>query len=162
MGRALWLRGDLDECLRELDEAVDLSPNFALGHYTRGFVHCQSGDPRVAIEASDRARQLSPFDPLLFAMLATRALGHLRLGEFEEAADWGKRAAARPNAHAHVLAIAAQCLVAAGRVDEARAAVADIRRATPRYGIDEFLGAFRFDGDAVALLRHGARRIGFS
>jgi hypothetical protein len=30
---------------------------------------------------------LSPFDPLLFAMDASRALAHVRLGELDEAAD---------------------------------------------------------------------------
>ena len=96
MGRALWLRGSRDQSLVELERAVDLSPNFALGHYTLSFVHCQSGDPRTAIGSSDHARLLSPFDPLMFAMLATRALAHVRLGQFEEAADWGIKAAARP------------------------------------------------------------------
>ena len=45
MGRALWLRGDQDQSITELERAVDLSPNFATGHYTLAFVHSQSGDP---------------------------------------------------------------------------------------------------------------------
>jgi TolB-like protein len=53
MGRALWLRGQQEESLAELDKAVDLSPNFALGHYTLAFVHSQSGDARAAIRSSD-------------------------------------------------------------------------------------------------------------
>jgi len=28
---------------------VDLSPNFALGHYTLSFVHCQSGNAQIAM-----------------------------------------------------------------------------------------------------------------
>src|SRR6058998_3799502 len=35
-------------------------------------VQSQSGDPQAAIECSDHSRHLSPFDPLLFGMLATR------------------------------------------------------------------------------------------
>jgi len=38
MGRAFWLRGNHDESVSELERAVDLSPNFALGHYTLSFV----------------------------------------------------------------------------------------------------------------------------
>ena len=53
-------------------------------------------------------------------MLATRAMALIRLGRFDEAADWAAKAAVRPNAHVHVLAIAAHCLALAGRVDEAR------------------------------------------
>ena len=33
MGRALWLRGEQQESLAELARSVQLSPNFARGHY---------------------------------------------------------------------------------------------------------------------------------
>ena len=39
MGRALWLRGQHDQSVAELEQAIDLSPNFALAHYTLAFVH---------------------------------------------------------------------------------------------------------------------------
>ena len=42
MGRALWLRGRQDQSVIELEQAIDLSPNFALGHYTLAFVHSQA------------------------------------------------------------------------------------------------------------------------
>ena len=58
MGRALWLRGRHDQSVVELEQAIDLSPNFALGHYTLAFVHSQAGDPRAAIASSDHSRQL--------------------------------------------------------------------------------------------------------
>jgi tetratricopeptide (TPR) repeat protein len=160
MGRALWLRGGRDQSLVELERAVDLSPNFALGHYTLAFVHSQSGDPLAAIGSSDHSRHLSPFDPLLFGMLATRAMALVRLGQLEEAADWATKAAARPNAHAHILAIAAHCLALAGRREEARAFTAAIHRTLPQYSVDDFLAAFRFSPDADALFREGAKRIG--
>jgi DNA-binding SARP family transcriptional activator/tetratricopeptide (TPR) repeat protein len=162
MGRALWLRGRRVESLTELETAVDLSPNFALGHYMLAFVNSTSGDPRAAIGSSDHSRHLSPFDPLLFGMLGTRAMALLRLGEFEEAADWAVKAAGRPNAHVHILAIAAQCLALAGRVDEAHAFAAQIHKKLPDYRLDDFFSAFRFSPDAVSLFRKGAERIGMA
>jgi DNA-binding SARP family transcriptional activator/tetratricopeptide (TPR) repeat protein len=159
MGRALWLGGHHDDAVVELERTVELSPNFALGHYTLSFVHCQSGDPSVAIRTSDHSRELSPFDPLLFAMLACRAIGHLRLGDLDAASEWSLKAVARPNAHRHILAIAAHCLAAAGRTDEARAFVERIRRTNPRYRIDEFFKVFQFAPDAVALLQQGAKAL---
>ena len=162
MGRALWLRGNQDESLHELEKAVELSPNFALGHYFLSFVHCQSGDPGVAIRSSDRSRNLSPFDPLLFGMLGARAMALVRLGHFEEAAEWALKAAARPNAHQIILAIAAHCLALAGRLDEGRAFAASIRTALPRYSTEDFLGAFRFAPDAAALFRQAGKRIGLT
>ena len=151
MGRALWLRGRHDESVAELERAVDLSPNFALGHYTLAFVHSQAGDPLAAIAAADHSRRLSPFDPLLFGMLGARAMALVRLGRFEEAAEWAVKAAARPNAHPHILAIAAYTLALAGSLDEARANAAALRRKVPRYGVEDFL-------ERIPLRRRTARR----
>ena len=92
-------------------------------------------------------------------MLGARAMAHVRLGEFEEAADWAVKAAARPNAHAHILAIAAYCLALAGRLDEARAHIAAIRERLPGYSVDDFLTAMQFAPEGAALFREGARRL---
>ena len=97
---------------------------------------------------------------MLFAMLGARAMALARLERFEEAADWGVKAAARPNAHAHIRAIAACCLALAARPDEARAVVASIHKTLPHYRVDEFLAAFRFEPQGVALFRKAAKLIG--
>ncbi len=78
-------KGSHDEAVGELQQTVNLSPNFALGHYNLAFVHSQSGDPRAAIVAADYSRLLSPFDPLLFGMLGSKAMAHVRLGQYDEA-----------------------------------------------------------------------------
>ena len=162
MGRALWLRGQDDQSVVELERAIDLSPNFALGHYTLAFVNSQTGDPKAAISSSDYSRRLSPFDPLLFGMLGARAMALVRLGRLQEAADWAVKAASRPNAHPHILAIAAFSLALSGSLDEARQWAAALRRAHPGYGIADFLGAFRFDPHGAALFRKGAKRLGMA
>jgi len=161
-GRALWLRGRFEDAVAALEKAVDLSPNFALGHYTLAFVHSQAGDPQAAISSSDHARHLSPFDPLLFGMLGARAMALARLGRFDEAADFGTKAAARPNAHPHIGAIAALSLALAGRLDEARAHVATIRESLPGYRVGDFLTAMQFAPDDQGLFREAASRIGLS
>jgi len=83
----------------------------------------------------------------------------LRLGQYEQATDWAVKAAARPNAHAHILAIAAYCLALAGRIDEARAQAAAIRRKLPRYAVADFLAAMQFGADDAALFRQAANRL---
>ncbi len=160
MGRAFWLRGQHDHSVVSLETAVDLSPNFALGHYTLAFVNAQTGDARSAIGSSDQSRHLSPFDPMLFAMFASRALALIRLGDFEEAAEWGRKAASRPNAHPHVIGTAVVSLALAGRLDEARACAALIRRTRPNYTMDDYLSAFQLDEVGTARAREGAALIG--
>lgn len=131
-----------------------------MGHYTLAFIQSQTGDPRAAIVSADQSRRLSPFDPLLFGMLGARAMALARLGQFEEAAAWGVKAAARPNAHAHILAIAAYCLSLAARKEEALGYLARIHAMLPRYRVDDFLTAFQFDADGAALFRKAAARLG--
>ena len=161
MGRALWLRRRHDQSLGELERAVDLSPNFALAHYNLAFVNSTTGDPQAAVPSSDHARSLSPFDPMLFGMFGARAMALVRLGRFEEAAEWGVKAAARPNAFAHISAIAACSLALAGRLDEGRAEVAAIRKRVPNYRVDDLISAMHFPPEAERLFRKGAKRIGF-
>jgi DNA-binding SARP family transcriptional activator/tetratricopeptide (TPR) repeat protein len=162
MGRALWLRGKHDASVAELEQAVELSPNFALGHYTLAFVLGQAGDANVAISAVDRSRRLSPFDPLLFGMFAVRATALARLGRFDEAARTAMQIAGRPNAHVHALAIAALCLTLADQLDEARTLLTSIRERVPDYGLDDFMRAFRFDQAGEAMFRTSARRLGLA
>jgi TolB-like protein len=159
-GRALWLRGMHDPAVLELAQAVDLSPNFAQGHYSLAFVQAQAGDPHAAIAATDRARSLSPFDPLLFGMLGARAIALVRLDRFQEAAEAAVKAAARPNAHAHIFAVAAFSLALHGALEEARVHAAEARRILPGYTLAHFRGAFRLDRDGDARFAEGARRIG--
>ena len=159
LGRAMWLQTRQDDAFRELQSAIDLSPNFAMGHYTLAWFHCQAGDPHAAIAGADHARALSPMDPLLFAMLASRALAMLRLGRYEEAADWGVQSAARPNAHVHIRATAMFCLAMAGRTSEAREYANAIRRSHGNYRVEDFLQAFRLGPELELLLRNAANRI---
>ena len=120
------------------------------------------GKGEYAIEAVDHSRLLSPFDPLLFGMLGSRAMAHVRLGQFEEAAAWSVKAAMQPNAHVLILAIAAFCHVLSGRIEEARAYTAAIHRARPGFTVDDYLNAFQFSADAAGLFRDAAGRIGLA
>jgi tetratricopeptide (TPR) repeat protein len=162
MGRALMLRGQPDESISALTRSIELSPNFALGHYNLSFVHSIVGDASAAISAADYSRHLSPFDPMLFGMLATRAMALVRLGRFDEGASWAVKAAARPNAFPHIHAIAACCLALAGSLEQARAHVAAVRHTSPRYCLADFFTAFPFDGDSQTLFRRGARLVGLT
>jgi DNA-binding SARP family transcriptional activator len=160
MGRALWLRGEHDQSVAELEQALELSPNFALAHYNLSFVHSTAGDSRAAISSADHSRDLSPFDPMLFGMLGARSMALVRLERFDEAAEWGIKAAARPNAFAHIKAIAAYSLALAGRHDEGRDYLAGIRKNLPHYGAQDLISAMQFDAAGTALFRKAEKLLG--
>lgn len=162
MGRAVWLRGMHDQSVSELELATQLSPNYSLAHYCLAFIQAQSGDPEAAIVAADRSRELSPFDPLLFGMLASRALALVRLGRSDEAADWAVKASLRPNAHNHIQAIAALALSLAGRVNEARQQVQSLRQRQASYSLRDFFKAFHLLPEDKATYQGGAKLIGLA
>ena len=160
MGRALWLRGNQEQSITELERAVDLSPNFATAHYTLAFVHAQSGDPRAAISFSDHSRDCRRSIPCCSPCSARAPSAWRASANTSEAAEWAIKAAARPNAHHHIMAIAALTLGLAGRVDEANVYKARIRERVPNYAVADFLAAFRYSEDAAAMFARGAKSIG--
>src|SRR5215831_4289941 len=87
------------------------------------------------------------------------AFALFRLERFEEAAEWGFRAAHKPNAHAHVRAIAAFVLARAGRLEESRREAGVLHQLRPGYCTEDFFGAFRVHGDHERIYRAAARQI---
>src|SRR6478735_7886406 len=96
----------------------------------------------------------------MFGMLGSRAIALVRLGSYEEGADWSLKAAAQPNAHVLIFMIAALCHALAGRIEEARSYAAAARARAPSFGLDDYLTAFQFSPDAATLFRQAAARIG--
>jgi len=123
-------------------------------------VQAQTGDPQAAVEAADVARQLSPFDPMLYAMCAARAFALCRAERCDEAAEWALKAAEKPNAHVHVHALAALVLATAGQLEDSFREVGAMRRLQPTYSIDDFLSSFRVLSDTERKLRAAAKQIG--
>jgi TolB-like protein len=144
MGRAAWLRGDLEASLPWLDRANDLSPSYAQGKYSRAWAGTLLGEGAGGRALVDAALKLSPLDPLLYGMLGVRSFSHMALDQPEEAALWGERAARAPRAHPLIELIAA---VAHGlNGDDARAdawARLALNRRPDLNGAD-FLKAFPF------------------
>lgn len=97
LGRLYMLAGRHDASIDELKRALELNPNLSLSHYGLGFALILSGRATEAIPHLERACRLSPKDPLLWAFFSVRALGHLLLGNLDEAMTWARQAHALPN-----------------------------------------------------------------
>ncbi|MEQ8486276.1 MAG: winged helix-turn-helix domain-containing protein [Pseudomonadales bacterium] len=142
MGRSYWLEGDLDTGLGWLQRATAISPNYAQGIYALAWTETLAGDTAQGRAHVDLAMQLSPIDPLHYAMLATRALTHLMQREYGDAARWANRAAHSPGAHVLIAMIAAAANALAGDEAQARAWARNVRKRDPRLGRENFFRAF--------------------
>ena len=149
LGRALFLSRRHDNALTAIERALDINPNYAQGHYARGFVGIHAGLDGASLPSLDKAQRLSPFDPLLFAMISCRAISLANQGHYAEAASWAMRATQEPNAHFHIYAIAAACLELAGRSDDARNNAQWTIERQPRYSIDVFRRSFPHKNEAI-------------
>jgi TolB-like protein len=162
LGRALWLEGAPDAGLPWLDQATQLNPNYAQGFYARAWTDIIADRAAEGRRHVDAAMQLSPIDPLLYAMLATRAVTHLIEGNTTEAARWADRAARAPGAHFLIALIAIAALDADGQVDRAQAWAADVKARRSDVTLEHFLRAFPFEGGTTRdLFSTALRRYGF-
>lgn len=160
-GRALMLRNDVGSALHEFEAATSLNPSFAIGQYSVGFARSMIGATAPSDEALGKARRLSPLDPMRFAMLATHAFNCAATGQHERAVELAGLAAAHPNAHFHIVAIAALCGAIAGKKPVADKYARLLRQAKPDYGAAEFFSAFPFQSaDYVATFRRGFKLLG--
>lgn len=138
LGRLLTLAGDLPRAREHLERGVQLSPSFAQAHLGMAQALLWMAEPTAALVHADRAERLNPRDPLASVFMTVRAFAHLWLGDLTRAESEARRAMAlqpRDNWSRLALAVA---LVEQDRAEEARAAIAEVRRIDPRLSLATF------------------------
>lgn len=142
MGRSYWLDAGLDEALSWLQRSVSLSPNFAQGNYAWAWTQIITGQSSQGRQNVDLAMQLSPLDPLHYAMLAVRGISHIVDDEYDEAAHWAIRSATAPGAHVLIAMIAAATSMLAGNTQQAQDWADNARTRRPGISQIDFFHAF--------------------
>jgi TolB-like protein/class 3 adenylate cyclase len=71
-----YLAGEAAMAAAALDRALALNPNAAHAWLMRGLIHAVRNQPEAAIEAIERARRLSPFDPYTFLCAHITGFAH--------------------------------------------------------------------------------------
>lgn len=107
-GRSFWLDDDVLAGQGWLEKAIKLSPNFAQGHYSLAFSSVMLGEADIASASAEQSLNLSPLDPLLFAVYAVQSLAMLHRENMIEASRLADKAARTPGAHylIHMIATA--------------------------------------------------------
>ena len=99
LGRVRLARCEYALAIDALETAVSLNPCHALSYCGLGDSLAYEGEIDVSLRMFDKALELGPHDPFRWAFMAYRSLAHLFAGQFDEAAQWSRRAANTPNAH---------------------------------------------------------------
>ena len=144
MSRAHFLNGDLEAAMRSIQIATSLNPSYATAQYFQGWIAMQRGDRETCMERIDLARQLSPYDPLIYGMLGVSAMNLALSGDYEEAKNRMREALAHPEIHYQAKAMAAISYALVGEPDSARAMFGQVKRVNPDYSADDFFSVYAF------------------
>jgi TolB-like protein/class 3 adenylate cyclase len=147
--QAAWtlflLAGEAAMAAAALDRALALNPNAAHAWVTRGTIHAWRNQPEAAIEALERARRLSPFDPYTFFICALNiAFAHLAARRFELAIEWADRTLHDQPRMVSAMRINVAALAHLGRVHEARAELSRMLAIGPKLTIAGYREYARF------------------
>jgi TolB-like protein len=126
-----YVAGELEDGEALIDRALVLNPNLMAGWYASGWVKAFLGETDLAIEHVARAMRLSPLDPLMFLMQGVTALAHFVAGRYDEATEWATKAAREQPTFSGAIRNLAASSALSGRPDEAKKALARVRRLDP-------------------------------
>jgi TolB-like protein/Tfp pilus assembly protein PilF len=160
LGFVAFTRRRTDDAVEEFQRALDLNPNFAAAH---GFLGCAlafDGRSDQAIDHIEQGIRMSPHDPQNALFNAALAAAHYLAGRYAEAAAFGHKAIQQryelTNGHRIYVASLAQ----AGRVDEARAALARLQELLPEISIEWIERNIPYTPGPMAKFLEGFRKAG--
>ncbi len=156
MGRARWLEGDIASGEMWLDRALELNPNYAQSHYTKGLMLLLDGRADDAMGSAQTALSLSPLDPISYAMLCVQALSKMSQEDFVGAAKLTDRALQTPSAHFYIALIAACAKELEGDRPAALRCLEQARRGRADVTSNMFFAAFPFRDTRMRKMVGGA------
>ncbi len=125
-----------DKAVATAEHGVALNPNSADAHMLLGHTLRFAGRYEESIPEYKIAIRLNPIPPnnYLFGI----AKSYAKMGQYEEAITWGKKAVRqKPNSFlAHIILTEIYCL--SGRYEEARAQAAEVLRIQPKFTLDKW------------------------
>ena len=135
LGHVLLWRRDHDGALAEFRSMIALDPNFAQGHSATGLALMYAGRAAEALEAFALSKRLDPHYPSI--VLHYLAQVNFSLGNYGTAAkQLLERIARTPGTDSSRMMLAA-CYGHLGRVEEARAAWAELLKVNPDFSLEQ-------------------------
>ena len=122
---------DLDRAERYYDQALAINPNESLTWLQKANARSFRGDGAAAVEYAQRAVNLSPLDPASHFYLTILASAALTAQDYSRAIEAARASARLNQLHLSTHRVLAIALAMTGRLDEARASVAQVLRLDP-------------------------------
>jgi adenylate cyclase len=155
-----FLVGDLDVAEAAMDRSLAMNGNSASAFCFSGWLRCYLCRPELALEHFDRARRLSPLDPLHYMVLNGEVLAYRLLGRYQEALDVGLRAVIANPRWSNTLKGLCAAYAQLGRIDEARAVAAQLLEVNPTFTVSQNRNLCRRDPVMHARYVEGFRLAG--
>jgi adenylate cyclase len=151
-----------DRAITAFEEAIRLNPSFAAAHVMLGQMYLYAGRRQVAIERAEKGIRLSPSDPRLFMWLPALAGAHYQMRHYEEAVEAGRRSWSLNRSWPHGVRYVVAGLAQLGRLEEAQAALSDLKLMDPDLGFTaSVLRRSWTDPTDVDHILDGLRKAGF-
>ena len=125
-----YLGEDIGAMIGLVDRALTLNPSFARGWFVSGLLRVFAGQHDLAIEHLETALRLSPREPI-GAPLSVMGMAYFLKRQFDKAAEQLVLAIQDHPGFPPSCRTLAACYAHLGRLDEARAVVAQLRAITP-------------------------------
>jgi len=137
--------GDFKGGLSLIEQSLAINPNLAWAVMFSANAMAYLGDPEGALARATLAMRLSPQDPQMFGMQLAAAWPHFFACRFEEALSWTEAALrGRPDFFLAICVEAASAAMA-GKLDQARRAMARIREINPNLRVSNLKDLLRFE-----------------
>ncbi len=160
-GFVTWFdRHDTATAFDLFDRALALGPSNVVALCTSAVALAWTGRSEEAIERAGRALALSPFDALNYLSYLALAGAHYRLGRYEIAQGWARRAVEANPGFSVPYAYLAAALVRVGREEDARAAVQAMLALDPGFTIGRYRITVGVNPEVFGEFETGWRRAG--
>jgi TolB-like protein len=133
-----YLNKDLETAIMTFNRAVTINPSEASAWVWSTAAHAWLGNGAEAVGRSQRAIELSPFDPHMYAFLAVAGTAHAVAGQYDKAIDLGRRSLRRNRMYLATHRLLVIALALSGRIDEARQAAAGLLELEPELTVRRF------------------------
>jgi TolB-like protein/class 3 adenylate cyclase/Tfp pilus assembly protein PilF len=160
LGWAALLMRRTDTAVEEYQRALDINPNFAAAHGHLGLALALDGQCDKAVEHLEQAVRMSPHDPQMFLFNVSLAIAHYLADRYQEAITFGRKAVQQRAGFSGGHRIYVAGLAQAGHVEEARAALDQLKRLEPELSVAWMEENIPYKPQTMAKLIAGLRKAG--